>query len=243
MNLTDCAPIDGLRWPELVPGTLLRRYNRFLADITLDSGTRVTAHCPNTGSMKGCCEPGRRVYISRSTNPRRKLRYTWHLIEMPTSLVGIDTSVPNRLIAQAIGQRRIPEFSTFEAIRTEVPVGVGSRIDLRLETPSGDACYVEVKNCTLVEEGVAFFPDAVTVRGLKHLKELEALAGAGHRAAMLYLIQRMDAGHFRPARHIDPAYARRLTDAVRCGVDVYAYDVKIDLSAIRLNNRLEVILG
>ena len=228
----------GLAWPELVPGTLLKRYKRFLADVKLDTGEIVTAHCPNTGSMKGCAEPGRKVYLSSHNNPKRKHKYTWELIVMSTSMVGVNTLVPNRLVFKSIARKLIPELSEYNSIRREVKIGEHSRIDLMLTNGGAKHCYVEIKNCTLVDEGIARFPDAVTSRGLKHIIELESLAEAGHRCMMFYFIQRMDAQVFRPADNIDPAYGRRLRQAVEKGIEVLAYDVRIDLQGIELNKKI-----
>ena len=228
----------GLAWPELIPGTLLKRYKRFLADVRLESGEVVTAHCPNTGSMKGCSEPGRTIYLSSHNNPKRKYKYTWELIEMPTSLVGVNTLVPNRLVFKSIDRKLIPELSAYNQIRREVKIGEHSRIDLMLTDGGDKHCYIEIKNCTLVSEGTAQFPDAVTSRGLKHIVELEKLAGAGHRCMMFYFIQRMDAQVFRPADDIDPAYGQALRQAAAKGIEILVYDVRIDLQGIELNKKI-----
>jgi sugar fermentation stimulation protein A len=159
------------------------------------------------------------------------------MIDMPTSLVGVNTMVPNRLVKAAILAGKINGLSFYDQIRSEVKYGSNSRIDLLLEN-GGDRCFVEVKNCTLVTDGVAHFPDAVTSRGLKHLKELQNQVRLGDRAVMLYLVQRMDARLFRPADHIDPAYGKELRTAVRNGVEVMVYDVMLDLEGIRLNEPL-----
>ena len=226
-----------LVWPPLLEGTLIRRYKRFLADVKLRNNHVVTSHCPNSGSMLACSEPGRPVYISRQNKPGRKLKYTWELIRMPASLVGVNTIVPNRLVKASIETGGVPELRGFDKVRTEVKYGGNSRVDILLE--SGKArCYVEVKNCTLVEDGVASFPDAVTTRGLKHLVELQEQVRQGNRAVMFYLIQRMDAEVFRPADHIDRAYGVELRRAVDTGVEMLAYDVSIDLKGIRLNRKL-----
>jgi sugar fermentation stimulation protein A len=225
-------------WPELIAGTLVRRYKRFLADVRLASGEVVTAHCPNSGSMRACCQPGRPVYISYHDNPKRKLAYTWELIDMPTSLVGVNTQVPNRLVAAAIHAGHVVELQGYESVRREVKAGKHSRIDILLEAAHRRPCYVEVKNCTLVRDGVATFPDAVTTRGQKHLTELQALVTEGCRCAMFFLIQRMDAGSFAPADTIDPVYGRKLRQAAAHGVEILVYDVCIDLQGIRLNASL-----
>ena len=232
----------GLIWPELTSGTLIKRYKRFLADVQLETGETVTAHCPNTGSMAGCCEPGRKVFLSSHDNPKRKYKYTWELIAMPTSLVGVNTLVPNRLVCKSIEQQLIPEVSQYRNVKREVKTGAHSRIDLMLTGSSGKRCYVEIKNCTLVREGVAQFPDAVTARGLRHIIELENLVNAGHRCIMFYFIQRMDARVFRPADHIDPEYGRRLRQAVEKGIEILAYDVRINLQEIELNGNIPCAL-
>ncbi|MBW2479017.1 MAG: DNA/RNA nuclease SfsA, partial [Deltaproteobacteria bacterium] len=201
---------NGLKWPELIPGTLIKRYKRFLADVKLKDGTVVTAHCPNTGSMQGCSEPGRPVYLSSHDNPKRKLKYSWELIDMPMSLVGVNTLVPNRLVIESIKAGRVPELTGYETAAREVKINDHTRLDFALTGADGRRCYGEIKNCTLVNDGVALFPDAVTARGLKHLGALEALVDAGHRCVMVYFIQRMDAGVFRPADQIDPEYGRGL---------------------------------
>jgi len=230
---------DGLlEWPKLVRGILLKRYKRFLADVRLDTGKIVTAHCPNTGSMTGCADAGQPVYLSRHDNPKRKLKYTWELIDMPTSLVGVNTLVPNRLVFLSAAAGLIAELAGYETVEREVKAGSNSRIDLRLSNGETDRCYVEIKNCTLVENGVARFPDAVTTRGLKHLNELERLVDSGCRCVMFYFIQRMDARLFEPADQIDPDYGQELRRAVKRGVEILIYDVAMDLTGIKLNRRI-----
>ena len=231
-----------LLWPELVAGILLKRYKRFLADVRLDNGKIITAHCPNTGSMQGCSEPGRPVYLSLHNNAKRKLKYTWELIKMPSSLVGVNTLVPNRLVFQSAQAELIPELSGYKTVAREISLGNGSRIDLLLSNGQSDRCYVEIKNCTLVNDGIAQFPDAVTSRGLKHLNELETLVRAGCRCVMFYFIQRMDARIFKPADLIDFEYGRVLRWAVNRGVEILAYDVCIDLSGIQLNQKIPCVL-
>ncbi len=227
-----------LTWSQLIPGTLIKRYKRFLADVLLENGEIVTAHCPNTGSMQGCCEPGRPVFLSYHNNPKRKLKYTWELIQMPTSLVGVNTWVPNRLVAKSIEGQRVEELTGYENIYREAKTGDHSRIDLLLTKGNADRCFVEVKNCTLVSDGTAYFPDAVTVRGRKHLIELQELVSPNCRCVMFYFIQRMDAKVFNPADHIDSLYGKALKRAVKNGVEVLAYDVDIDLKGIRLRSKI-----
>ena len=231
-------PPSGLRWPLLVEGTLIRRYHRFLADVVLSDGTTVTAHCPNTGSMQDCSEPGRPVYLSLHDGPRRKCAYTWELIRMPSSLVGVNTLVPNRLVRHAVACGQIPELDGYAAVRPEVRIGENSRVDLLLQDERRGTCLVEIKNCTMVGDGIARFPDAVTARGLKHLRELAAQIGEGRRSVIFFFIQRMDAVAFQPADEVDPVYGRALREVVEAGVEILAYDVHIDLDGIRLNRRL-----
>jgi len=229
-------------WPKLYAGKLLHRYKRFLADVALDSGEQITAHCPNSGSMTGCSQPGRPVYLSYHDNPRRKLKYTWELIDMPESLVGVNTLVPNRLVFAAIKAGIIRGLGHYKTIQPEVKAGQNSRLDLLLSNHETDRCYVEIKNCTLVTEGMARFPDAVTARGRQHLLELQDLVKKGDRCVMFFLIQRTDAEAFAPADHIDPAYGRELRKAADNGVELLAYDAAVDFEKISLNRQLPVRL-
>jgi sugar fermentation stimulation protein A len=226
-----------MQWPKLIQGNLIRRYKRFLFEVRLKNGHRVTAHSPNTGSMRGCSEPGSPVYLSRHNNPKRKLNYTVEMIKLPQTLVGVNTLVPNRLVRQAICDGKVQALSGYTSIRSEVPYGKNSRIDLLLENGK-EQCFVEIKNCTLVENHVAYFPDAVSMRGQKHLAELQRQVQMGKRCVMFYLVQRTDARMFRPADHIDPAYGRKLRRAIRQGVEVIVYDVDIDHKHIDLRNPL-----
>ena len=223
-------------WPNLVRGILVRRYKRFMVDVKLQNGHMVTAHCPNTGSMRACCEPGRPAYLSRHNSPARRLPYTFEIIEMPASLVGVNTAVPNRLVREAINDGTMQGLSGYDILRAEVRYGANSRIDLLLESQKRGRCFVEIKNCSLVEQGIAYFPDAVTARGLKHLHELQQQAQEGHRCVMFYLIQRTDAHLFKPADLVDPEYGSALRAAVQHGVEIMAWDVKISLEEIVIRN-------
>ena len=234
-NLT---PSKDLAWPELIPGILVKRYKRFMADVKLADGKVVTAHCPNSGSMLECCEPGRPVYLSLHDNPKRKLKYTWELIEMPTSIVGINTLIPNRLVAESIEAGLVPYLNGYDNVAREVKISGNTRLDILLSSKDGNRCYVEIKNCTLVKERIACFPDAVTSRGLKHLIELSSLISQGFRCVIFYVIQRMDAKIFQPADHIDPAYGRELREALKHGVEILVYDTRIDLKTISLNRKI-----
>ena len=228
----------GLVWGRLVSGTLIRRYKRFLADVRLGNGHVVTAHTPNTGSMLGCSEPGRMVHLSRHNDPKRKLKYTLEIIEMPSSLVGVNTGVPNRLVMAAAMQGCIPGLSGYEEARAEVKTASRTRLDLVLKAAERRTCFVEIKNCTLVRDGTAFFPDARTARGKKHLEELVRLAAEGHRAVIFFLVQRTDAIRFSPADHIDPEYGRALRLALRSGVEALACDVRINTERIDVHQEL-----
>jgi sugar fermentation stimulation protein A len=230
-------PSPFILWPELISGTLVRRYKRFLADVKLENGDLVVAHCPNSGSMASCSEPGRTVYLSRQDLTHRKLKFTWELIQMPDSLVGVNTLIPNRLVYGAVVHGEVEELKGYDRISREVKVGEHSRLDLMLQGALG-TCFVEIKNCSLVENHVALFPDAVTERGLKHLVEMQRLMKTGNRCAMFFLIQRMDAVSFQPAIHIDPAYGRELVQAFNKGLEILVYDVVVDLKHIRLNRRV-----
>ena len=225
----------------LYPGALIRRYKRFLADVELDGGETVTAHCPNSGSMKGCAVPGGRVLLSRSGNPKRKLGYTWELAQVNGSWAGINTGLPNRLAAEAIESGIIPELAGYDSIRPEVKYGKDSRIDLLLSGPRG-LCYVEVKNVTLVEGSKALFPDAETLRGRKHLKELMREVRDGNRGVIFFAVQRADARTLAPADAIDPEYGRLLRLAVKSGVEALAWQADVTPEEIRLVRPLEVIL-
>ena len=205
-------------------GRLVKRYKRFLADVLLDDGTAVTATCPNTGSMRGLTEPGSLVWLSVSASPTRKYAHTWEIVEAglgdgPVS-VGINTNHPNRIVAEAITAGLIPELSGYATLRREVKYGASSRIDILLEDPVRGLAYVEIKNVHLSRTpGLAEFPDSVTERGVKHLQELTAMVAAGHRAVMVYLVQRADAATFTFAADIDPRYAAAFLKAQAGGVE------------------------
>ena len=224
-----------IAFPPLIEGTLLKRYKRFLADIELEDGRIVTAHCPNSGSMKTCSQPGAKVWISKSDNPKRKLKYSWELIDTGDSLVGINTLTPNRLVKKCVENGIIKELGGYETVKPEVKTGEGTRLDLMLEKSSGQRCYIEIKNCTLVENRIAMFPDALTDRGRKHLEALAELSRQGHRTVIFFIIQRMDADLFSPAAHIDPGYARTLAETMECGVELMIRDTRIDTEKVMLN--------
>jgi len=225
----------------LLRGTLIQRYKRFLADVRLASGEVVIAHCTNTGSMMGCKEPGSEVCISRSENLNRKLLYTWELIKADNTWVGINTMHPNKLVPEAVTAGVIAELCGFDNIRREVKVSAHSRLDLCLESGNGN-CFVEVKNVTLAVNGAAAFPDAVSERGTKHLKELMRLKRQGHRAAIVFVIQRGDCDSFRPADEIDQEYGRWLRRAIKAGVEALPYRAKVTPKEILLTEKVAVNL-
>ena len=225
----------------LIPGQLERRYKRFLADVRLDSGETVTAHCPNPGSMLGLAEPGMRVWLSPSTDPKRKLKYSWELVEVAgpdgVEYAGINTAHPNLLAAEAIAADRIPELAGYETLRREVKYGKNSRVDILLEG-AGARCLVEVKNVHLSRApGLAEFPDSVTARGAKHLDELAASVAEGDRAVMLYIVQR-PANRFALAEDIDPGYAAAFARARVGGVEALCYVCEVSLDGIGVRERI-----
>jgi sugar fermentation stimulation protein A len=216
-----------ITWPQLTKGTLIRRYKRFMADVELENGRIITAHCPNSGRMLGCSEPGRTVFLSQSDNKSRKFPYTWEIIHMPGTLVVVNTLRANQAAKAAIERGLIPELSGYSDMRSEVRIGEHSRIDLLLEGDHVRPTLVEVKSATYAAHGRVMFPDAVTTRGLKHLKELQRSLALGYRCVMFFLVQRMDAHFFTPAVHIDPAYAQGLHMARGKGVEVLVYGTEI----------------
>ena len=226
----------------LIKGTLIKRYKRFLADVRLDSGETITAHTANPGSMMGLTEPGNPVFLSYHDNPKRKLKYSWEIVQVGPTLVGINTSWPNHLVAEAIQDGTIRELQGYGQQTAEVKYGRNSRIDLLLSNSDTEKCYVEVKNVTLVMDQVALFPDAVTTRGRKHLIELMDMVSAGHRAVMCYVVQRNDATHVSPADHIDPDYGQALRRALQYGVEAIAYQADVTPETIRLTQNLPVTI-
>jgi sugar fermentation stimulation protein A len=230
----------------LVPATLVRRYKRFLADVALPCGETVTAYCANPGSMIGLAAPGAPVWLSRSENPKRKLGHSWELVEVDlgsgTELVGINTTNPNALAAEAIAAGIIPELAGYGTTRREVKYGRNSRVDFVLEAPGRPPCYVEVKNVHLMrQKGLAEFPDAVTKRGTKHLEELAAMAAAGARAVMLFLVQIASAERFALARDIDPTYGMQFDRARAQGVEALARRCRLSRDAIEVAEAIAII--
>lgn len=227
----------------LVPARLIRRYKRFLADCRLEAdGREVVAHCANPGSMMGLAEPGTRIWLEPNDDPRKKLDYGWRLVEHEDGhFTGVDTSLPNRALRTALGDRAIEPLAAYGTVRAEIPYGERSRVDFLLSEPGLPDAYVEVKSVTLSRQpGLAEFPDSVTARGARHLAELARMAQLGHRAVLLYLVQRTDCRSVTVAGDIDPTYARALTAARAAGVEVIALGCHITPEAVQLADPLEV---
>lgn len=226
----------------LVPGTLIRRYKRFLADVLLDDGRQVVSHCANPGAMTGLDAPGMRVWLEPNDDPKKKLDFGWRLLELPGGhWAGIDTSLPNKVIREALDAGQISELAGYTGIRPEVKYGTASRIDFLLTEPELPDAYVEVKNVHLSrEKNWAEFPDSPTVRGTKHLCELASMKRQGHRAVMLYLVQRTDCLRFRLADDIDPKYSAAFAAAKAAGVEIFCYDTNIDVTGVTLRRVIEV---
>jgi sugar fermentation stimulation protein A len=235
-----------MRFPPLIPATLIRRYKRFLADVVLPSGEQVTVHVANPGAMTGLMTPGARIWLSRSDNPGRKLPHSWELVEVDfgagAELIGVNTAHPNALVAEAIGRGAIPELAGYSAMRREVKYGRNSRIDFLLEQACRPSCYVEVKNVHLMRQpGLAEFPDCVTARGAKHLDEMAAVVLAGARAVMLYVIQIGSADRFALADDIDPAYAAAFARARAGGVEAIAWRCALTHDAVTVAAAVPIV--
>jgi len=223
----------------LVRAQLVSRYKRFFADVVLEDGTEITAHCPNPGAMLGLNMPGLPCWISRSDDPKRKLAHTLELVEVDGGLVGINTMHPNRLVAEALAAHAIPELTGYASIRREVKYGAASRVDFLLEDPDRPPCWLEIKNCHLRREGtLAEFPDCVAARSTRHLAELEAMVAEGHRAVALFVIQRTDCDRFSTAADKDPAFAQALTRVAAAGVEVLCYACEISPQAVGISHRV-----
>ncbi len=234
-----------MKFPDpLIRATLIKRYKRFLSDHRLADGATVTAHCANPGAMLGLVTPGAETWLSPARNAKRKLRYSWEMVRVAPGrrgLVGINTSLPNGIVAEAIAAGQVAELDGYAGIRREVRYGENSRIDLLLEKDGAPPCHVEVKNVHLRRQaGVAEFPDSVTARGTKHLRELAAVAAAGGRAVMFYLVQRADCQSFVLAGDLDPDYAAAFEEAGTSGVEALCYDCRLSTREIRLARRLAI---
>lgn len=224
----------------LVRGRLVSRYKRFFADLVLDDGQEVTAHCPNPGAMLGVKEPGQVAWASWSDDPKRKLAYTLQMIEQGNTLVGINTLLPNKLVAEALAAGAIPELAGYDTVRPEVKYGEASRVDFLLTAEGRPPCWLEVKNCHFSRApGLAEFPDCKAERSTRHLSELAARVALGERAVVLFVVQREDCEAFSACADLDPAFARGLDAAARAGVEVLVYACAMGTEAVRIDRRLE----
>ncbi len=236
-----------MKFPDpLIRGRLIKRYKRFLTDVELETGELITAHCANPGSMLSLIEEGAEVWLSPARNPKRKLKYTWELIRINGGLAGINTALSNALIEEAITGVIIPELSGYATLRRVVKYGQSSRIDILLEDDTRPPCYVEIKSVTMKRDlsvsAPAEFPDSVTSRGSKHLGELADMVKQGHRAVMMYLVQRGDSTHMTIAGDIDPAYAENLKAAMANGVEAIAYTCRTSPEEIIVTSSVELVL-
>lgn len=223
----------------LVRGVLVQRYKRFFADVMLDTGEAVTAHCPNPGSMLGVNAPGSVVWLSKSDSPTRKLAHTLELVEVDGAPVGINTLVPNRLVAEWLEEGLIPEVAGYTTVRREVNYGEKSRVDFLLTGEGLPDCWLEVKNCQLSRsKGLAEFPDCVAARSAKHLRELSAMVAKGDRAVALFTVQRGDCESFSACHDLDPAFAAALEEAADGGVEVLVYRCHMSADGIALDRRI-----
>ena len=223
---------------KLIPGVLIKRYKRFFVDVKINNEI-ITAHCPNTGSMMGLLNKGNKVWLSKSNNPNRKLKYTLQIIDNKKTKIGVNTHLTNKIVFHALKNNLIKEFNNLDLIQPEAKYGKNTRFDF-LITNKNQKSFIEVKNVTLSrEEGIAEFPDAITSRGLKHLKELINAATKGYKIYILYLIQRNDCFKFKIAKDIDPEYSKMLIKAVKNKLNVLCYDCKFSSKGIKLNRKIE----
>ncbi len=226
----------------LVYGTLIKRYKRFLADVKLDSGEELTVHCPNPGAMMGITSPGLKVALSKAANPARKLAYSWEMVEVDGTWIGVNTSNPNQIVAEALANNAIPELAGYKNIKAEVKYGQNSRIDFYLTDGPSQMCLVEVKNVHLIRGNhMAEFPDCVTARGAKHQLELAEQVKNGIRSVVLYVVQRNDALSFKVADDLDEAYGKAAQFAADAGVEMLAYSCNMEANGITLKQRLKVL--
>lgn len=226
----------------LQPAQLVRRYQRFLADVVLPGGESLTVHVPNTGSLLGCVAPGLPVWLSDSGNPERRYRFTWEQVAVGEARVGINTHLANRLVGEALDSGLLPGLRNYITKRSEVRYGVEkSRVDWLLSGPRLPDCYLEVKNVTAaVDQGIALFPDAVSTRATKHLRELMGMVREGARAVLVFCVQRDDVTQVRPADQIDPDYGRTLREALEAGVEAYALRATLDEHSVRLTHLIPI---
>ena len=230
--------------PALQQATLIQRYKRFLADVITPEGEHLTLHCPNTGAMTGCATPGDTVWYSTSANLKRKYAHTWEIPESQQgAFICVNTQRANPLVKEAIDAGLIPELMGYSTLKGEVKYGEeGSRIDFMLQADDRPECYIEVKSVTLADRDNGYFPDAVTLRGQKHLRELMSVAAAGKRAVLLFAVLHSAIERFSPARHIDPKYAQLLNEAQKQGVEVFAYKAELSADNMTLKSTLPVVL-
>jgi len=230
--------------PALQQATLIQRYKRFLADVITPEGEHLTLHCPNTGAMTGCATPGDMVWYSTSANLKRKYAHTWEITETQQgAFICVNTQRANPLVKEAIDAGLIPELMGYSTLKGEVKYGEeGSRIDFMLQADDRPECYIEVKSVTLADRDNGYFPDAVTLRGQKHLRELMSVAAAGKRAVLLFAVLHSAIERFSPARHIDPKYAQLLNEAQKQGVEVFAYKAELSADNMTLKSTLPVVL-
>lgn len=224
----------------LIPATLIKRYKRFLADVRLEDGRVVTAHCPNPGSMLGLRDEGTKVWLEPNDDPKKKLKFGWRLVEQNGHFISIDTGLANKVVGEALNAQSIPELAAYSSIKPEVKYGQNSRIDFLLTDPNQPDAYIEVKSVTLLRQGsTAEFPDSVTARGAKHLQDLIEVKRQGHRAVMLYLVQRTDCDHFKLGADLDPKYALGFDEARAAGVEILCYATNINPSELTIDKAIK----
>jgi len=226
----------------LIKAKFVKRYKRFFSDHILENGQLVTAHCPNTGAMTGVAKEGITSWLSESNDPKRKLKWTWELTQENNTIVGVNTHNPNKIIQEAINNNEIKQLLNYKNLKREVKYGVNSKIDIFLQDDNKSDCYVEIKNVHLSrKKGVAEFPDGITSRGTKHLKELANVAQDGGRAVMLYLIQRNDCNYFKIAEDIDVEYGKAFIDALNAGVEVICLDTILNTNGINIGKNIKLL--
>ena len=228
--------------PPLIRAVLIRRYKRFLADVTLEDGREVVAHCANPGAMTGLAQAGTIVWLEPNDDPKRKLRYSWKLAEIDGALIGIDTALPNKVVGAALRAGQVPSLAGYNTVRAEVKYGENSRVDFLLTAEGLPDCYVEVKSANLCRKaGLVEFPDTVTTRGAKHMAELAAMVAQGHRAVVLYLVQRTDCSAFAVARDIDESYGMAFSAALGAGVEALCHRAILSLEGASFGEALPIV--
>ena len=229
---------------KLIKAKFIKRYKRFFSDHKLEDGSLVTAHCANTGAMLGVTKEGVTSWLSKSNDPKRKLKWSWELVQINKTIIGINTHNPNKIVQEAIQNNKIKELIDYSILKREVKYGTNSKIDILLQDDSKKDCYVEIKNVHLSrEKGLAEFPDAITTRGAKHLRELSLISKSGLRAVMLYLIQRNDCNFFKIAQDIDTEYAEEFNNAIKAGVEVICMDTILSNKAINIGKNIQLLIN